>query len=372
MSDLTHQVKNKAKELGFSMVGIVEARPSPTLHHYLNWVDSEMHGTMGYMAREDRVARRRDLNVILDGVQSIICVGLDYDQILPQEIITDPSRGRISNYALNIDYHDTMTPKLNELAVYLQTESKAYVDTGAILERSHAADAGLGFIGKNSMLINAKKGSFFFLGELLTTASLTPTETNVSTTCGTCTACLTACPTNAFPAPHILDARLCISYLTIENKGWIPRRLRRKFGNWIYGCDICQTVCPFNRFSVETTVSDFIQPNPDRIAPKLLDLLALTPETFAETFANSPIKRIKHPRLLRNAIVATGNWGHPSAIAPLTRLLKHENPLIRGHSAWALGQCGETAGLKVALTTESDPDVIEEIEIALKKVKSGE
>ena len=370
---LVDRLKAKAHELGFSMVGIVSAEPSRHLAAYQAWIANEMHGKMGYLARPDRQIRREDLNVILPNVQSMVCVGLDYQSLkLPPEIANDPSRGRISNYAWGTDYHDIMTPRLRELGRWLSAElnddvqSKVYVDTGAILERSHAEDAGFGFVGKNTMLINPRRGSFFFLGELLTTAALPPDPLRPPMpSCGRCTNCLTDCPTDAFPQPYVLDARRCISYLTIELKDWIPHELRPLMGNWVYGCDVCQDVCPWNRFAVQTGEVAFRPKSLDHTAPPLLDLLALDDAAFRQRFANSPIKRIKRRRLLRNACIAAGNWGHPSTVDPLIKLLSDHEPLIRGHAAWAIGRIAAPHGLaaiQTRLQTEQDEAVQSELQ----------
>ncbi|MEW5989062.1 MAG: tRNA epoxyqueuosine(34) reductase QueG, partial [Chloroflexota bacterium] len=259
MEEITGRLKAKAHKLGFSQVGVIEARPGRRLDAYLRWVAQEHHGEMDYLARPDRLARRQDLNVVLPGVQSIICVGLDYATLqLPPEIANDPSRGRISNYAWGADYHDLLLGRLEELAAWLHDtvgahRYKVYVDTGAILERDHAETAGLGFTSKNTMLIAPRRGSYLFLGEILTTLALPPDPPAVHVpSCGNCHRCLDACPTQAFPEPYVLDARRCISYLTIELKGWIPHELRPLMGNWVYGCDVCQVVCPFNRFARPT------------------------------------------------------------------------------------------------------------------------
>ncbi|MDX1663546.1 MAG: tRNA epoxyqueuosine(34) reductase QueG, partial [Candidatus Promineifilaceae bacterium] len=345
---LAAALKEQARALGFSMVGVVDARPSRRLDAYLRWLEMGYHGTMGWMAREDRQARRKDPQVVLPGVRSIVCVGLDYETLkLPPEIARDPSRGRISNYAWGADYHDVMTPRLEALAEWLrgaageQVEDKVYVDTGAILERDHAAKAGLGFIGKNTMLIGPRRGSWFFLGELLTTAHLAPDiPARPMPGCGSCTRCLDACPTDAFPEPYVLDARRCISYLTIELKEWIPREMRPLMGNWIYGCDVCQVVCPWNRFAPQSQELAFRPRNWDAAAPPLLELLALDEDGFKRRFEGSPIQRIKRDRLVRNACVAAGNWGSVEALPALVPLLEDEAPLVRGHAAWALGQIG--------------------------------
>jgi len=350
MSGRAQRVKERAAGLGFSLAGITPAVPSPQLGAYLRWIAAGYHGAMDYMARPDRVIRRRDLTAILPGARSLIVVGLDYHAVFPPDILADPARGRISNYAWGADYHDIMIPRLHALADWLRAGTReeitcrVYVDTGAILERSHAGQAGLGFTGKNTLLIHPRRGSYFFLGEILTTLGFAgyddpypaPGEGGVS--CGRCTRCLTACPTRAFPAPHILDARRCISYLTIEHKGSIPEDLRPLLGNWVYGCDVCQEVCPFNRFAVETAERAFLPLDADRAAPPLVDLLVLTAEAFARRFAGSPIRRIGRERLVRNACVAAGNWRGAEAVPLLERLLGDESALVREHAAWALAQ----------------------------------
>jgi len=274
-----------------------------------------MHGEMGYMARPDRVIRRRDLNQILPGVRSMIIVGLDYHALrLPDSIVSDPARGRIASYAWGADYHDVMTPRLTQFAEWLRTQTpdpvatKVYVDTGAILERSHANQAGLGFIGKNTMLIHPRRGSNFFLGEILTDLEFESyDEPSRDTMCGGCTRCLNACPTNAFPKPYQLDARRCISYLTIEHKGNIETELRPLMGNWVYGCDVCQEVCPWNRFAIQTHETSFYPISIERAAPPLETLLNLSDATFSELFAGSAIERIKRDRMVRNTCIAAGN-----------------------------------------------------------------
>ena len=363
-------------------MGIIPAAPARHLAAYERWIAAEMHGAMGYMARPDRQIRRRDLNVILPNVQSIICVGLDYYTLaLPPQIADDPSRGRISRYAWGVDYHDIMWPRMKEFAAWLEEtgggQSRTYVDTGAILERDHAESAGMGFTGKNAMLIHPRRGSFMFLGELLTTLPITPPLPLSPApllpigSCGSCTRCQTACPTDAFPEPYMVDARRCISYLTIELKGWMPRDMRPLIGNWVYGCDVCQEVCPYNRFAQPTAERGFYGDEKleigDLSAPSLLDILAMDEAAFADRFANSPIKRIKRRRLLRNAAVAAGNWGSATSVPLLINLLDDPDPILRGHAAWALGQIGNEGGLTAVfnhLPHEKDEVVREEYKIA--------
>lgn len=375
MEALAQAIKEKAQLLGFNLVGFVPARPGKRLWAYEQWLAQEMNGQMGYLSRPDRVARRRDLQLILPEVQTLICVGLDYfTQVLPAAVAEDPGRGRISNYAWQKDYHEVMTPRLEELARWLQAQvatpitHKVYVDTGAVLERDHAETAGFGFIGKNSMLIHPGRGSWFFLGELLTTLALPVDEPLAQApTCGRCTRCLTACPTQAFPQPYVLDARRCISYLTIELKGVIPLELRPLMGNWVYGCDICQQVCPFNRFALPTAEANFYPAGVEQCAPSLVELLALTPAQFEERFAHSPIRRLKWERFMRNVCVAAGNWGQAAGVPLLTELLGSSSALVRQHSAWAVGQnqSDTTAVLSHFLGQEKDEAVQNELQLAL-------
>ena len=381
---LTAALKAQAAALGFNRVGVIPAAPARNLDAYLAWIAAGRHGEMGYMARPDRVARRRDLDVILPRARALFVVGLDYATApLPPAIAADPARGRFSNYAWGADYHDVMTPRLEALGEWLRAlprpsgegwgegqsvRTRVYVDTGALLERDHGETAGLGFTGKNTLLIDPRRGSWFFLGVLLTTQVLTydppPAERPPLPGCGRCTRCLSACPTAAFPAPYVLDARRCISYLTIELKGWIPLELRPLLGNWVYGCDVCQAVCPFNRFARPTGEPDFYPVALDAAAPPLLELLALDNESFVRRFSDSPIRRIKRDRLVRNACVAAGNWGSLAAVPPLVALLADGSPLVRGHAAWALHRIGGEpahAALAAALTTEADEIVRREM-----------
>lgn len=339
-------LKSHALELGFNLVGLTRAKPSPYLDAYLRWVESGQYGTMGYMARPDRTARRRDLTQILPGARSLVVVGLDYGTVaISQDVLNDPSRGRIAAYAWGLDYHDILTPRLEVLAEWMREASgqqlshRVYVDTGAILERSHAHQAGLGFTGKNTMLIHPRRGSTFFLGEIITDLEFDQYDRpGKATMCGNCTRCLRACPTDAFPAPHVLDARRCISYLTIEHKGEIDPSLRPLMGNWVYGCDVCQDVCPFQRFSQPTAEAAFYPVDIDRVAPRLADLLVLDDHLFHQRYYGSPIYRIKRERLVRNACIAAGNWGDPQIVAPLRHLLDDDIPLVCESAAWALSQ----------------------------------
>jgi epoxyqueuosine reductase len=332
---------------------------------------------MGYLARPDRQARRRDLNVIVPGAQSLVVVALDYftGQFAARDL-NDPARGRIAAYAWGLDYHDLMTPRLDALAHWLRAqadtlpEQRVYVDTGAVLERSHAQQAGLGFTGKNTVLIGPRRGSYFVLGEIITTAAF-DTYDNIpqrATLCGSCTRCLAACPTAAFPQPHVLDARRCISYLTIEHKGWIDPALRPLMGNWVFGCDICQDVCPWQRFAVPTTEPAFRAASLDRAAPPLRDLLALDTDSFRARFHGTPVYRTGRDRLVRNACIAAGNSGLDAHVDALAHLLDDDAPLVRGHAAWALARLATDAARSLLvrrLARETDPDVRRELTAAL-------
>jgi epoxyqueuosine reductase len=369
----TELVREKAIELGFNLVGITAAVPSPRLDAYFRWIERSMHGSMGYMARADRQARRRDLNVILPGAQSILIVGLDYHALsVPAEILADPARGRIASYAWGLDYHENMTPRLEQLAAGLRESSnsqlvhRVYVDTGAILERGHAQQAGMGFVGKNTMLIHPRRGSYFFLGEILIDAAFDAyDQPHRETMCGSCVRCQVDCPTNAFPKPYVLDARRCISYLTIEHEGQIPRELRRPMGNRIYGCDDCLAVCPWNKFAAAGREAK-LRAREELIAPPLAELVGLDDAAFRRRFSGSPIKRIGRDRFVRNVLVAVGNSGEGSLVPAVASLLSDPAPLVRGMAVWALGEllpASGLMGLKASrLPLESDPEVREEWE----------
>jgi len=349
--DLTEQICKRARDLGFDLLGVASAQPVPYLSAYRDWLAQGYHGEMGYMARPERVERRADPARILPGVRSIVCVGLNYyPGVLPASLRDDPARGLISNYAWGLDYHDVMTPRLEELATFIGTQAgrevvtRAYVDSGPVLERAYAAAAGLGFIGKNTCLIHPRLGSWLFLGEILLNLALGPTPQTARVGCGTCQRCLDACPTGALVAPYVLDARRCISYLTIELRGAIPCELRSLVGHWIYGCDVCQAVCPWQRFARPTAEQAFQARQADRAAPLLSDLIEMDEGAFRRRYAGTPILRIGRGRLLRNVAVALGNWGDPLLPAPvpgapypaLLKALADPEPLVREHAAWAL------------------------------------
>lgn len=372
---LTARICDRARELGFDLVGVAPVNPIPYLNAYRSWITQGYHGEMGYMARPDRVERRENPDRIVPGVCSVICVGLNYYSVpLPAHFERYPSCGLISNYAWGMDYHDLMMPRLERLATFIgaemgrQVTHRAYVDTGPVLERAYAALAGLGFVGKNTCLIHPRIGSWLFLGEILVDVELDPTTKQTHTSCGTCRRCLDACPTGALVAPYVLDARRCISYLTIELKGPISYELRPLMGNWIYGCDVCQVVCPWQRFAQPTRERSFRAGGVERTAPRLLDLVEMGEEAFQKRYKGSPIFRIGRQRLLRNAAVALGNWGDDQAVPALVRALTDVEPLARGHAAWALGCIGGQVArdaLENGLQSERDSYVQREIQMAM-------
>ncbi len=366
MHALAERIKTQALELGFDAAGIAPAAPGEHLPQYLDWLAAGYHGEQSYLARPDRLARRRDLRVIQPEVESLLVVGLHYWPGPPPAEAEWPSHGRISAYAQGPDYHHVMLPKLEALGSFVQEQtgrsgrSRAYVDTGPLLERDHALAAGLGFIGKNCHLIQPQRGSWLFLGVLMLPLPLEPDTPGRTPSCGTCARCQDACPSNAFIRPHTLDCRRCISYLTTALKGPIPRELRPLVGNRVFGCDDCQQVCPWNRFAQPT--------GRQQLAPPLLDLIRLAESLFQQQFGDTPIGHIGRERLLRNVAVALGNWAAPEAAPPLKQALTDPGPLVRGHAAWALGQIGTgraRTALAQALSGEPDPSIREEIQLAL-------
>jgi epoxyqueuosine reductase len=376
--ELSERIRARAREMGFGAVGIAPVRPSDHGDAYERWIAEGMHGEMAYLAREDAVAKRRDPAVLVPGARSAVVVALEYfNPDGAPDPARDPSRGIVARYARNDDYHDLMKDRLIQLqdwigAELLPVHGRAYVDTGALLERELAERAGLGWHGRNTMLIQPRRGSYWFLGAILLDVELdydAPFETE---RCGTCSACVSACPTNALlgrdeaGAPR-MDARRCISYLTIELRGPIPRDLRPLLGNRVYGCDICQEVCPWNRFASESTEPAFLA-REGLDGPSLIEWMTMTQEEFSARFKGSPIKRTKRRGLLRNVAVALGNWGSPEAVPALAVALNDEEPLIRGHAAWALGRIGTEAArqaLRGREEVEDDTWVREEIAAAL-------
>lgn len=378
MSLRTEQIIAKALELGFDTAGVAPAEPAEHLPFYIDWLANGYHGEQIYLSRPDRLIRRQNLGLILPGVRSLLVVGLHYWPGPPPAEASDPARGRLAFYAQGPDYHHLMLPLLNQLLRFIQENSaesvqgRAYVDTGPLLERDHAQRARLGFFGKNCNLIQPRRGSWLFLGVLLLDIRLHPESSEHLTqtpSCGTCRRCQDACPTGAIVQPYTLDSRRCLSYFTTALHGVIPRESRPLMGNWIFGCDVCQAVCPWNRFARPSSfIRSDVARTIDQDYPRLLDLIQLSDSEFSRRFGHTPIGHIKRSRFLRNVAVAIGNWSSPEAIPLLVEALTEPTPLIRGHVAWALGQIGTKEArrsLEKALIRETESEVAEEIRCAL-------
>lgn len=353
------RIQQRAHELGFDLCRVTSAAPPESAPHLDRALAEGRHGEMQWLSRN--ADKRRDPALVLPGARSIVGLAVSYadgpDVPGRRSGSGEPSaagglngagRGTVARYARYQDYHDVLAGPLRELSALLDelggpgTRSLWYVDTGPILERDLAQRAGLGFVGKHTNLISRQLGNWFFLAEILTTAELEPDQPEPNR-CGHCTRCLKACPTAALPAPFTLDARRCISYLTIELKGSIPAELRPLLGNRIYGCDDCLAVCPWNRFA---RAASLLQPygRPDLAEPDLLELLALDAAGFKARFAGTPILRTKRRGLLRNVCVALGNVGGSAALPALERARNDPEPLIAEHAAWAIGEISRRRG----------------------------
>ncbi len=331
------QIKAWAAELGFDDCRIAVAKEASHADLFRNWIAGGKHGEMAWLERTPE--RRCDPREVLTGCQSVICLALNYYP--GRSPFPDGHDGgyRIARYAWNEDYHDLIEKRLREFDAKLQTlggTQRFYVDTGPVLERDFASDAGLGWNGKSTVQIHRQMGAWFFLAELLTTLDLTPDE-HFGDHCGKCTACITACPTQAITAPRRVDARRCVSYLTIEHKGPIPEEFRVAMGDRIYGCDDCLDACPWNRFAAESREMTF-HARETVFEKRLRDFLGLDDDGFRALFAKSPIKRIKRPRFLRNVCVALGNTGTGEDLPALELAVVDPDPLISEHARWAIGQ----------------------------------
>ena len=372
--NLTQKIKAMACSLGFEWVGVAPAQKPEHWAFYQQWLSLGYAGEMGYLGRN--LDRRADPCDVVPRAQSILCLGTNY---LPHEskVDDDEPRGFISKYARGDDYHDVIKARLFDLLAQIQkieptADGRVYVDTGPVLERDFAARAGLGWFGKHTGLIDKRTGSWFFLAEIILTLKLEPDKPQLDH-CGSCTRCIDACPTDAIVAPYVVDSRRCISYLTIELRDGIPRDLRSKMGAWVYGCDICQDVCPWNVKHSKPTDDPAFQARPGLENPKLGDLLEMDQQAFSAQFKNSPIKRTKRRGLLRNAAVALGNIGSLGDVPVLVLALEDVEPLVRGHAAWALGQIGGDKAqdaLKDRLLKEADSEVLEEIRWALEIIQN--
>jgi len=344
---------------------------------YKKWLHAHMYGEMAYMAEETRLQRRKFPEMMLQNVQSVITVGMCHTP--PANTVTEAEekqgRGVIAAYAQGDDYHDAMKKRLKTLAADLDSllgkyEQRVYVDTAPVLEHAFAEQSGLGWQGKHSLSINREHGSWLMLGELFTTAEI-ETDEPATNHCGSCHSCMDICPTKAIIAPYVVDARLCISYLTIELKGFIPRALRPMLGNRIFGCDDCQKVCPWNNHA-RLPEPDLLKPRQENDLPPLLELFQLDEEGFRKRFRKSALRRTGRRGLLRNVAVAMGNSGDRRYIPDLMAALNDPDILIRGHAAWALGQLDAAQTLpelRSTFKTETDQNVIEEISNVINKLE---
>lgn len=368
---VSQKIKTEAQLLGFELVGISPVTLPPHEESFAQWLRQGFAGELGYMKRTE--ALRRDPQALVPWAVSVISVGMNYFTPFPRPETSQESRGWISRYAWGDDYHAVIKHKLETLLERIREfhgdaiEGRVFVDAGPVLERDFAGIAGLGWIGKNTHLISPKKGSWFFLGELFVDLPLAY-DRPMRDRCGKCDLCLKACPTSAFVGPYVLDARRCISYLTIELKGWMPRQLRPLIGDHIFGCDICQEVCPYNAKARPSAEQAYL-PRAGLHAPQLIPLLALDEETFRGRFRGSPILRAKRRGFLRNVAVALGNIKSYEAIPALIRALDDTEALVRGHAAWALGQIGSreaSEALQRRLATEQDDEARSEMDDALR------
>lgn len=335
------RLKAKAIELGFAACGIAPADAAPRSSERLRqWLNEGAHGEMIWM--EERAHHRGSPTGLWPEARSVIALGMSYAPASdPLALEGAGDRGRISVYAQGGDYHDVVKRALKGLARWIVGEAggdlKVFVDTAPVMEKPLSEAAGLGWQGKHTNLVSREHGSWLFLGAIYTTLALVP-DAGALSNCGSCDACQAACPTNAFPAPYQLDARRCISYLTIELKEPIPVEFRAAIGNRIYGCDDCLAVCPWNKFAEVARANQAFVPRAELVAPALVDLLALDDAGFRQVFSGSPIKRIGRDRMVRNAAIAAGNSANAELIGPVIVLLDDPAPVVRGAAIWALGR----------------------------------
>ena len=337
-------VKAEAARLGFVACGITHADHDfgPRLRA---WLAAGSHGQMGWM--EDRADQRAGPQALWPEARSVIMLGMSYAPAVDPMALADVrDRGRISVYAQGQDYHDVVKKALKALARWMVAQApndlKVFVDTAPVMEKPLAGQAGLGWQGKHTNLVSRDHGSWLFLGSIYTSLDLEPDAASADT-CGSCTACQTACPTDAFPAPYRLDARRCISYLTIEHKGPIPQEFRRAMGNRIYGCDDCLAVCPWNKFAEAASANKAFAARAELAMPRLADLLALDDAAFRRVFSGSPIKRIGRDRMVRNAAIAAGNSRDQALAAPLGMLVHDADETVREAASWALTELSASA-----------------------------
>ena len=371
-SQLTHEIKAEAMRLGFDLAGVCPAVEPPGISRFQAWLDAGFDGEMAYLS--DRRVAYDHPRAVLEGVRSIVMLALNYKTDEPNSC--ESGQGSVSRYAWGgRDYHDVIHQRLKALAVFVNVcvpgaAVRGVVDTAPLLEREFAQLAGLGWIAKNTMLINRSIGSWFFLAALLTDQELDYDAAQEADHCGSCRACLDACPTAAFPRPYVLDATKCISYLTIELRGPMPRPLRERVSDWLFGCDVCQEVCPWNNHSrptAEPAFTSLSEQNPI----SLHELFFLSDDTFRQRFRRTPLWRPKRRGILRNAAIVLGNQRDGTAVEALSRGLADAEPLVRAAAAWALGCIGTAtadSALQSRALVETDMCVRREVELAVKAI----
>jgi len=367
MESLAATIRARAHEAGFERVGFAAAGPAPHAAALRTWLESGMHGTMAYM--QDPDGRRADPVRYVSWARSVIALGLAYRS--DQATTSDADRGAISSYAWGRDYHPVVRARLERLrasiaALVPEARTHPFVDTSPVLEKGLAEAAGIGWRGKHSNVIARRDGSWFFLGGLLTDLELPP-DAPARDHCGTCARCIDVCPTRAIVRPYVVDARLCIAYLTIEHRGSIDRELRPLIGNHIFGCDDCQDVCPWNRHAVRTRLPEF-EAREGALNPALLDLIGISRPEWNRKFKKTPVRRATYEGFVRNVAVALGNWRDARAVPGLCGRLADPSPLVRGHVAWALGRIATPTAIDALRTrraVEDDATVCDEIDAAL-------
>ncbi len=348
MEALPDRIKSWAHDLGFELAGIAAATPADTFDHFRHWLDQGYAGDMAYIERHAEAHRHPD--AVLPQVRSVVMLGMSYKPAEDEEEALPPSPGKVARYARGLDYHDVLRQRLNQLLARICQEvpdcrGRGVVDTAPLLERDFARRAGLGWFGKNTMLLNKRLGSYFFLAALLLDLDLPPDPAHEAVHCGTCTACLDACPTQAFVGPGVLDARRCISYLTIELKGDVPPELRPGLGDWVFGCDVCQEVCPWNR-KAPPGAEPALTARPDLVALDPVELLGLTEDEFRHRFRSTALTRARRRGLLRNAALVLGNRGDGAALPALRRALDDPEPPVREAARWAIDRITCREGVK--------------------------
>ena len=342
---LVQALKHKARQLGFTLAGIALPLPPMHLDVYLDWLQDGRQAGMAYLADERAIEKRADPHLILPGCRSVLVLGMPYSNPESLQPLIDPvPSGQIGAYAWGADYHLVLPERLRELVSFLEDlvgqpiPNRWYTDTGPVLERDFAMRAGLGWIGKNTCLINPRHGSYFLLSEIFLGIELPPDKPVITDHCGTCTRCIEACPTECILPDRTLDAGRCISYLTIENKGDIPTDLRPLTADWVFGCDICQMVCPWNLRFAQAGGDLLFAPRKGVLNQPLAAELSLTPQEFNRKYKDSPVQRAKRRGYLRNVAIAAGNSGDPELRPALERAQNDPEPLVREAARWALQQ----------------------------------